>query len=571
MTDEELFAKHAHMKLVRSPTRLAKVMKLLSRKHIEKIISKIGLGGLTKLHEFKLRHIMLIRLAKSFDSETSSITIGKTPIRITPEDVHHIFGLAIEGEDIDEKLQSTPDPNLFNTFQHNGTISLADLETTILSSKTPDDDFLARVEMIVATLNARCAEQEKKIGRDLMEFQHIFDAKFLTLSEELIDLKSKSGSNPRLSLLEDEIKDLRRELKFDASTPYTSTPTPSVRHVLRNKEDPRVTPLKPLFDNDYVLTAEDKEAAVFIRGTRDPVEVVQIGDIPLRAKQLKPIYNKKYICGDVIMAYAHISGVETDTTSVISPDETRKPLETKGVIPKGRGSSWIQRDANKFVGHRKVHIPVNVHNHHWMAMVFNFDKEEIQILNSLKDHFDKSKETALVESIQACMDEAVKDGLVTPGKPIKFTDLEVVRYDDIPQQDDGSKIVSSLLRVDCNGLRIDSYKYPITKEMYAAHVAAQPMDSQDDVQEIIGTVECKKTDTSSSQKDPDTPRSPKKWRSRGGPRKVVDEVQATKTKTLEERKVEFDSKTIAKQVSSMSRRPRKPSQVILSPFKTTKW
>ena len=46
-----------------------------------------------------------------------------------------------------------------------------------------------------------------------MEFQHRFDAKFLTLSEELIDIKSKSGSNPRPLLLEDEIKDLRRELK----------------------------------------------------------------------------------------------------------------------------------------------------------------------------------------------------------------------------------------------------------------------------------------------------------------------------------------------------------------------
>ena len=72
--------------------------------------------------------------------------------------------------------------------------------------------------------------------------------------------------------------------KFDASTPRTSTPTPSARHVLPNKDDPRITPLKPLFDNDYVLTAEDKEAAIFIRGTHGPVEVVQIGDIPLRAE-----------------------------------------------------------------------------------------------------------------------------------------------------------------------------------------------------------------------------------------------------------------------------------------------
>uniref|UniRef100_R7WGC6 Ubiquitin-like protease family profile domain-containing protein n=1 Tax=Aegilops tauschii TaxID=37682 RepID=R7WGC6_AEGTA len=418
-----------------------------------------------------------------------------------------------------------------------------------------------QVEMIVAALNARCAEQEKNIGRQLMEFQHRFDAKFLTLSEELIDIKSKSGSNPRLSLLEDEIKDLRRELKeqvnvcsdpfmatpkFDASTPRTSTPTPSARPVLPNKDDPQITPMKPLFDNDYVLTAEDKEAAIFIRGTHSPVEVVQIGDIPLRAEQLKPIYDKKYICGDVIMAYAHISGVETDTTSVISPNETRKLLQTKGVIPKGHGSSWVQRIVNKFGGRRKVHIPLNVNDNHWMAMVFNFDKEEIQILNSSKNQFDESKETALVEAIQPCMDEAVKDGLVTPAKPIKFTDWEVVRYDDIPQQNDGEvftdkveqsqidifswKILSSLLRSDCNSLRMETYKYPITAETYEAHVASQPMGSEDDVQEIIGTVECKMSDTSSSLKDPDTPSSPKKRRGRGRPRKLVDEVQAKKQK-----------------------------------------
>ncbi|XBJ13169.1 hypothetical protein VPH35_017568 [Triticum aestivum] len=451
-----------------------------------------------------------------------------------------------------------------------------------------------QVEMIFAALNAGCAEQEKKIGRQLMEFQHRFDVKFLTLSEELIDIKSKSGSNPRLSLLEDEIKDLRREVKelknkskvswqsesqkagveeqvnvcsdpfmatpkFDASTPRTSSPTPSARHVVPNKDDPRIIPMKPLFDNDCVLTAEDKEAAIFIRGTHGPVEVIQIGDIPLRAEQLKPIYDKKYICGDVIMAYAHISGVETDTTSVISPNETRKLLQTKGVIPKGRGSSWVQCIANKFVGCREVHIPLNVNDNHWMAMVFNFDKEEIQILNSLKNQFDESKETALVEAIQACMDEAVKDGLVTPAKPIKFTDWEVVRYDDIPQQSDGHSCVLFALKymLTWNGeVFTDKVQQA---ETYEAHIASQPTGSEDDVQEIIGTVECKISDTSSSPKDPDTPSSPKKRRARGRPRKLVDKQEAKKTKTMEELRMKFDSKTIAKQVSSsMLRQPRKP-------------
>ena len=109
-------------------------------------------------------------------------------------------------------------------------------------------------------------------------------------------------------------------------------------------------------------------------------------------------------------------------------------------------------------------------------------------------------------------------------------------------------------------------------ETYEAHVASQPMGSEDDVQEIIGTVECTVSDSSSFPKDPATPSFPKKWGGRGPPRKLVDEVQAKKTKTMEELRVKFDSKTIAKQVaSSMSRRSRKPSQAISSPFKLTKW
>ena len=109
-------------------------------------------------------------------------------------------------------------------------------------------------------------------------------------------------------------------------------------------------------------------------------------------------------------------------------------------------------------------------------------------------------------------------------------------------------------------------------ETYEAHVASQPMDSQDDDQEIIDTVECKISDTSSSPKGPHTPSSPKKRRGCGRSRKLVDEVQAKKTKTMEELRVKFDSKTIAKQVaSSISRRSRKPSQAISSPFKLTKW
>jgi hypothetical protein len=163
-------------------------------------------------------------------------------------------------------------------------------------------------------------------------------------------------------------------------TTGTST-TPSARHVTQNNEEPRLTPMKPVFENDYKFTKEDIETAVFISGTYNPVEIARIGDISLTAEKLKRNLSKQYIYDDVsplysslhhycnycliivlmkiwqvIMAYARISQIENDTTSIISPQEIEKLLRMKGVVPDGRAGSWVGRVAEKFVGRRKVHV-----------------------------------------------------------------------------------------------------------------------------------------------------------------------------------------------------------------------
>ena len=72
--------------------------------------------------------------------------------------------------------------------------------------------LFTQIEMVVEVMNARIADHEKKVCRKLMEIEHRFDVKYQTLAEDLIDMKTKTGTNPRLSKAEDEIKDLRREL-----------------------------------------------------------------------------------------------------------------------------------------------------------------------------------------------------------------------------------------------------------------------------------------------------------------------------------------------------------------------
>ena len=86
---------------------------------------------------------------------------------------------------------------------------------------------------------------------------------------------------------------------------------------------------------------------------------------------------------------------------------------------------------------RQVHIPFNVNKVHWLLLVLNFDKEEIQILNSLQHIRDEAIETTLVECIQSCIKDAVECGLVQTPRPINITRWKKICYTNIPQQEDG--------------------------------------------------------------------------------------------------------------------------------------
>ncbi|XBI07191.1 hypothetical protein VPH35_135125 [Triticum aestivum] len=387
-------------------------------------------------------------------------------------------------------------------------------DTNLHNGEKPISEITDAIDMVVEAMNARLADHEKKVGRKLMEIEHRFDVKYQMLGEDLIDMKTKTGTNPRLSKAEDEIKDLRRELhelKYEftsnrqsvsqkggvqdqvnvCNSSLTGTPrasqftartstTPSARHVTENNEKPQLTPMKPVFGNDYKFTDEDIETTIYIRGIYDPVEIARIRDITLTAEKLKRNLDDKYIYGDVIMAYARISQIENDTTSIISPEETEKLLQMKGVVPVGRAASWTSCAV-------------------WtLQYMLSWNGDEM-------------------------------------------TDI-------------------------------------FNQEVYDAQQAALPDGSEDDVQLVNNPDGSNEPDTSNSQKDtsaPNSPKSgapnsPKRKRAHGRPRKLVNLEEAAKTKSLKELKLKFDSKTIANQVSSLpsrSRREHKLAPVLLSPFK----
>ncbi|XBI34715.1 hypothetical protein VPH35_120487 [Triticum aestivum] len=461
-----------------------------------------------------------------------------------------------------------------------------------------------QMDMILQTQNDLFAEQEKKLVKQVVEVEHKLDKRIISVTKDVINIRGKIATQARLSKLEDEVGDLKREVGdlkrelqeqeqpsndkfsstpvFDAWKERTSAGTPSAKPVVQNKElDQDIPPRKPVFNNAYILTDEDYEAELFIRGSHDLVELVHIEDIVLTVHQLNPNVSKLFFVDDirpVINAYAHISNVATDATSFISTIESRRLLGEFGGIPMGCKSPHVANVATKFVGRKMVRVPMNMHNMHWLLLMFNLDKEEIQVLNSIQAYRDIAKKTPLVESIQACINEAVEDGLVTPPKPINITQWKTTCYTNIPQQTDGYscgaytlkymltwdgdkitedftqaeihifswQICSSLLRSDCNKLRKKSYKNPIEKDEYEASFPEERKGADDDVTIVSNPDVTNKPDTFGAPK-----------RKRGRPRKNAPPSNPVKQ--------QFDTETIAKQVES-KRRKRKPSNVVSSPF-----
>ncbi|WVZ84607.1 hypothetical protein U9M48_031629 [Paspalum notatum var. saurae] len=99
---------------------------------------------------------------------------------------------------------------------------------------------------------------------------------------------------------------------------------------------------KQIFTDDYDLVREDNEVIYFIRQSFEDVKVADVGDIVLTVRMLRPNVTDGYMYG-------------------------------------------------------QVYIPLNTYNMHWMLLVLNVKKKEIQVLNSIPDPIfrDETKEALL--------------------------------------------------------------------------------------------------------------------------------------------------------------------------------
>lgn len=69
-----------------------------------------------------------------------------------------------------------------------------------------------QMDMILQTQNDLFAEQEKKLVKQVVEVEHKLDKRIITVTEDVINIRGKIATQPRLSKLEDEVGDLKREV-----------------------------------------------------------------------------------------------------------------------------------------------------------------------------------------------------------------------------------------------------------------------------------------------------------------------------------------------------------------------
>ncbi|WVZ84608.1 hypothetical protein U9M48_031629 [Paspalum notatum var. saurae] len=106
---------------------------------------------------------------------------------------------------------------------------------------------------------------------------------------------------------------------------------------------------------------------------------------------------KTYMGERVIDAYAYLCDLETCSRSVLTTIQSQWLIQHAGAIPRGCGNQWVAAIATKCVGRNMVYIPLNTYNMHWMLLVLNVKKKEIQVLNSIPDPIfrDETKEALL--------------------------------------------------------------------------------------------------------------------------------------------------------------------------------
>ncbi|KAK3135575.1 hypothetical protein QOZ80_5BG0420580 [Eleusine coracana subsp. coracana] len=293
-----------------------------------------------------------------------------------------------------------------------------------------------QTEIILQAITKNRLEMEKIV----LQLETRIFSKVSTLQEDLADNRIQVFN--RVCALEDEIKNIRRELKNIKSALHKSV-TPSNCQNLQEEKTPPDQHTRETEEGDGTLAGNadqdprpqntnnnlDNEPTEPVEKHTKPkscTEVVDIANSELRVDILKPHVTGGWIYGAVIDAYAYINDIESKDKSVITTFQSKLLSGDEGDF-EADNKKWALDIGQRCATRDLIFVPFNAHECHWTLLVLNFKTQKLQILNSLAFEpmfHDKRKETTLVKNLQECIDSVVRASLVSLIEPITITEWE---------------------------------------------------------------------------------------------------------------------------------------------------
>ncbi|KAM0836198.1 hypothetical protein ACQ4PT_062472 [Festuca glaucescens] len=175
---------------------------------------------------------------------------------------------------------------------------------------------------------------------------------------------------------------------------------------------------KPVINNviydhlpqDYTITQQDECAHDVILDSLEEEILVKIEDVYVKQRNLVCLlYKDKWLDDEVISAYicclkeqAYAQNQNDAKVYFENPFVTRL-LKRDGEIGI-HGPTSLTNIVNNYLNHDLIHLPINIKDSHWYLASINFEKSEIQVLDSLCWEHNRDDLTITLQGLQYHLD-----------------------------------------------------------------------------------------------------------------------------------------------------------------------
>ncbi|XP_047086712.1 uncharacterized protein LOC124698250 [Lolium rigidum] len=195
---------------------------------------------------------------------------------------------------------------------------------------------------------------------------------------------------------------------------------------------------------DYTITRDDECAHDVILFSSEEEILVKIEDVSVKQRYLVCLLDKdKWLDDEVISAYicclkeqAHAQNQNDDTVFFENPFVTRL-LKRDGEIGI-HGPTSVTNIVKNYLNHDMIHLPINIKVSHWYLASINFEKSEIQVLDSLCWEHNRDDLTLTLQGLQYHLDIINTQENLSKWKNIDVTKWTITEQLKRPIQKDSS-------------------------------------------------------------------------------------------------------------------------------------